>query len=136
MSTSRAQNPVHAANKRYFIEIAIAAAAYIVILWISIHTLKTTTLAPFPRALVALSPILPVAGIVAAILRYMRSVDELQRQIHIEAFAISAGITAILFLTYGFLEGIGFPKISAFWTFFWIDIFWAASLPFITRRYK
>lgn len=136
MSTGTAQNPVHAANKRYVIEMAVAGAAYVLIPWLSIHTLKTMTLAPITRDLVALSPGLPVIGIVAAILRYMRSVDELQRQIQIEAFAVSAGITAILFLTYGFLEGVGFPHISAFWTFASIDIFWALSLPFITRRYK
>jgi hypothetical protein len=136
MSIPAAKNPVHAANKRYVIEMAIAGAAYIIILWISIHILKTATLAPAARAIVALLPGIPVIAIVAAILRYMRNVDELQRQINVEAFAIAAGITAVLFLTYGFLEGVGFPRISAFWTFASIDIFWAVSLPFITRRYK
>jgi hypothetical protein len=109
--------------------------AYIIILLSSIQLLKTHSYAPAVRTLIAVTPALPMFAVVYAVVRYMQSVDELIRQIHLEALAISAGITAALSITYTFLEGVGFPHSQAWWTFASIDIFWAASVPFVKRRY-
>jgi hypothetical protein len=54
---------------------------------------------------------------------------------HLEALAISAGITAALAVTYTFLEGVGFPHSQAWWAFVSLDVFWGLSLPFVKRRY-
>lgn len=124
------------ARHRYLFNFAIAAGAYVVIVAGSVTVLKHGTFPPIARDLIAVTPMIAILAVFATLIRYLQRIDELQRQIHIEAFAIAAGITAGLGLTYGLLEGVGFPKISAWWAFMSIDIFWAASIPFIARRYN
>ena len=123
-------------GRRYMLELGLATVAYAVILVLSIHLLKTAGLTGALRDLVAVTPAIPMIAVIFAVMRFIGSVDELQRQIHIEALAVAAGITAALGLTYTFLEGVGFPSVQAWWAFASVDLCWALSLPFIARRYK
>ncbi len=122
--------------KRYVTQIIALMTSYIVILLISIHVLQTANLSPLWRDLLAITLALPLFGVVAAVIRFLGSVDELQRQVHIEALAIAAGVTAALAITYTFLEGVGFPHSEAWWAFVSINVFWMISLPFVQRRYR
>jgi hypothetical protein len=128
-------NPVDLANRRYTIQLFVAMIAYIVILIASIDLLKGHTYSPGLRAMIAVTPAFPMFAVVYAVIRYLQSVDELIRQMHLEALAIAAGITAALSITYTFLEGVGFPHSQAWWAFVAIDVFWGISLPFVKRRY-
>lgn len=122
-------------GRRYTIQIIGLMLVYVAVLFASIAALKGTHFSPALRALIAVTPALPMFGVVAVVIQFMLSIDELQRQIHLEALAIAAGITAALAITYTFLEGVGLPHSQAWWAFVCIDIIWAGSLPFIQRRY-
>ncbi|WP_176473850.1 hypothetical protein [Actibacterium ureilyticum] len=66
------------------------------------------------RILVALGPMLPAAFICGVVIHSIHNLDELQRKLQFEALALSFAGTALLTFGYGFLEGLGFPKISMF----------------------
>jgi len=122
-------------GRRYILQMAVLMALYIVVLLASISALKTHAFSPSLRALIAVTPAVPMFGVVAAVIQFMLSIDELQRQIHLEALAIAAGVTAALAITYTFLEGVGLPHSQAWWAFVSIDAVWVAALPFVKRRY-
>jgi|SRR5215831_14288983 len=102
------------ANRKYFKELFGSLAVYIAVLFGSIYLAKT--LAPSPlRTAVVLLPMIPIMLAVWAIARHFRRMDEYVRLASLEAIAIAAGVTAGWTLTYGFLEGAGFPRLSMFW---------------------
>jgi hypothetical protein len=121
--------------RRHLFQMSGLMVLYVAILLMSIHALKTGQYSPQFRALIAVTPAIPMFGVVAVTIRFMLSIDELQRQMHLEALAIAAGITAALALTYSFLEGVGLPHSQAWWWFVCIDAAWGLSLPFVRARY-
>ncbi|GAC1392423.1 MAG: hypothetical protein NVSMB31_10550 [Vulcanimicrobiaceae bacterium] len=128
-------NPTTLADRRYKIEFWVAMAAYVVILFASVWLVKRVPQNP-AHTLIALLPTIPIAGVFAALVRYLGSIDELQRQIKFEALALAAGITALASVTYGFLELAGFPPLSAWFTYLTVMIAWAIATPFVARKYK
>ena len=125
-----------AIGRRYLWQMLALMVLYIVILLASISALKHGHFSRTFTDLIAVTPALPLFGVVAAVIQFMLSIDELQRQMHLEALAIAAGVTAALAITYTFLEGVGFPHSQAWWSFVCVDLVWAASLPFVKRRYE
>ena len=123
-------------RKRYFIELIVSFAVYVLVLVASITLLRTHHFSPLLRTLIAVTPALPVFAVLASILRFILSIDELQRQIHLEAMAISAALTAALSMTYTFLEGVGFQHSQAYWAFDSLILGWALALPFVRKRYE
>lgn len=121
---------------RHQIELTTGITAYIVLLFVSIHALKQGA-AGAARVLWAVSPILPAGFVVVSTIRRIRYMDELQRRIQTEALALAAAGTALLGLTYGFLEGsAGFPHIGAWWAWISVGVIWALSLMILRRRYR
>lgn len=131
----KSANPTDLARRRYFLELGGAFAAYAIVLVASLHILKQGTPEPW-RAIVAVSPVIPMALVFIAVVRFMLASDELQRQIQLESLALAAGATAMLAVTYGFLEGVGFPHLSTWFTYVCVMVVWGLSVPFVTRRYK
>jgi hypothetical protein len=131
----KTENPTSAARRRYLIEFTLSMAAYIVIVLISVSSIKHGLAGPLKLAF-ALLPLVPIAFVFAAIVRYMSSIDELQRQINIESLALAAGITALLAITYGFLETVGLPHLSAWFTYAAVMVAWIVAQPFVARRYR
>ncbi|MHB1551918.1 MAG: hypothetical protein ACYCX6_12095 [Vulcanimicrobiaceae bacterium] len=129
------KNPIDTARRRYVLELTAGMLAYAAILIASIHALNAGVPAPW-RSAVTLAPVVPVAAVFIAIVRFFGGIDELQRKIHLEALAVAAGVTALLAVTYGFLEGVGFPKLTAFATYACIMLCWGLAAPFVARRYK
>ncbi|MEL7279284.1 MAG: hypothetical protein AAGK79_02940 [Pseudomonadota bacterium] len=66
------------------------------------------------RILIALVPMLPAAFCCGVSIYCIRSLDELQRKLQFEAIALAFAGTALITFSYGFLEGVGFPKLSMF----------------------
>ncbi|MFZ6750548.1 hypothetical protein [Undibacterium sp. Ren11W] len=66
------------------------------------------------RTILALTPMLPALGMLWAILRHFKRMDEYLRIWNLECIALAGALTAIFSLTYGFLEGVGFPRLSMF----------------------
>jgi O-antigen/teichoic acid export membrane protein len=128
-------NPTAVAGRRYATEFSISMVAYAVVLIISITTIEHG-LSPALKLVFALLPLIPIAFVFAAIVRYMSSIDELQRRIQIESLSLAAGITALLAITYGFLETVGLPHLSAWYTYAAVMVAWLIAQPFVARRYR
>jgi len=74
--------------------------------------------------------------IVIAILS-IRSMDEMQQRIQLEALAIAFAGTGILATTYGFLQNAGLPPIEwGMWIWPAMVGLWALALTFASRRYR
>jgi hypothetical protein len=102
------------AKRRYLIEMAIVMALYVATLTIAIRIgrgMEDGT----AKTLLTLLPAIPVFLTVWVIARQFRRADEFVRLRSLESIAIAAGVTAGLTFTYGFLENVGFPRLSMFW---------------------
>jgi hypothetical protein len=98
---------------RYMIEMLAAFLFYAVVLVISIDVGRPMR-AGLERALIEVSPMVPVLVVIAVIARHFRRLDEYCRLRALESMAISFAVTAGWTFTYGFLENSGFPRLSMF----------------------
>jgi hypothetical protein len=85
---------------------------------------------------VALLPVLPVLFGVFALISFVRSIDELQRQIQLEGIAFSLGMTGVITFSLGLLEGTGFPFISMTWVLPMMIALWGIGVAIASRRYQ
>lgn len=99
--------------KKYLIELGLALGLYMVTLVTSIHFAKDMEAGAL-RTLIVLTPTLPGLGALFAITRAVNRMDDYGRMRMLEVMALSGGITAFLAFSYGFLEGMGYPKQSGF----------------------
>lgn len=129
-------NPTTIATRRYMIQVTVTMAAYVAILFAVMWALNRFELHGTLRYAVTLAPLVPIAFLIPAVARYFRESDELERRIVTEAFAIGAAVTAILAVTYGFLENTGLPHLSAWWT--WTALMGTSVIArlALNRRYK
>jgi hypothetical protein len=100
-------------NRTYLTELFGAMLLYAVMLVVTIklgRPMATGTL----RTMILLAPMLGFLGMMWAIGRHLRRVDEYVRQFTLENIAIAAGVTAGLTFSYGFLETAGYEKLSMF----------------------
>ena len=123
-------------SKQYLKELAATLLAYGVVLVGSIELLTHVDIARPWRDLLALSPILPAAAVAWVVLRELRRMDELQRRIQLEALGFAFAGTAILTFSYGFLEGLGYPRQSMFMVWPLLAVLWIVGLVLARRRYQ
>lgn len=99
--------------RTYRSELFVAIAVYIVLLFGSIRIGR-----PMPeglaRTLVLVTPMIGFGLMIRAIVRHVARVDEYIRVRLLENIALSAAITGAATFTYGFLETVGYPKLSMF----------------------
>jgi hypothetical protein len=125
------------AGRAYLMQFAGALSAYVIVLAASVLVLRNY---PDPDAAwripIALSPVIPAFLLIMALVRYMRVMDELQRQIQLEALAFGFAATAALTFGYGFLQGVGFPPLD--WTFVFPLMIglWGIGVAIAGRRYQ
>lgn len=79
---------------------------------------------------------IPAATMAWGILRELRRMDELQLRIQLEALGFSFAGTAILTFSYGFLEGLGYPRLSMFTVWPILATPWIVGLVLARRRYR
>ena len=127
-------NPTTLATRRYLIEFTIAMVAYMVVLLGTRFYFRSLT-GPL-ETVVALLPIIPVIFVFIAALRFLMHTDEFHRRIQIESLAIAGAATALIALTYGFVEGDPLPHPSAFWTWTVFMVLWLASSFVLRLRYR
>jgi hypothetical protein len=121
--------------QRYVLELSAALAVYMLLLTGSLLWLQHAA-PPAPwRDLIALAPMLAGGGVCWAILRHFRRVDELVRRIQFEALAFAFGGTALLTFSYGFLEGLGYPRLSMFAVWPVMAVLWCVGGLIARRRY-
>ncbi len=117
---------------RYAIELGIATLTYAAVLAGTILLLQHHA-AP---SWFVLAPMLPALGVAWAILRQLRRIDEMQRRLQLEAIAVSFAATALITFGYGFLEGVGYPKLSMFVVWPLMATMWVLALGVGMRRYR
>ena len=117
-------------------ELTATLVLYGAMLVCSIELLTHVDVARPWRDLIALSPMIPAAAAAWVVLRELRRMDELQRRIQLEALGFSFAGTAILTFSYGFLEGLGYPKLSMFAVWPILAGLWALGLVLARRRYQ
>ena len=123
-------------SKQYTKELTAALVVYGLLLAGSIQLLTHVDVARPWRDVIALSPMIPAAAMAWVILRELRRVDELQRRIQLEALGFSFAGTAILTFSYGFLEGLGYPRLSMFTVWPLLAVLWIVGLVLARRRYQ
>lgn len=131
-------NPVTRAYRRYFLEFAASMVAYVAVVWVRnllLHGPMRHTQTGWQIA-IALMPVIPAIFLFAAIVRYVRGMDELGRRICVDSLAIAGGATAMAAVTYGFIEGEFFPYVSAWWTYGTFMIAWLVASLFVRLRYR
>lgn len=122
-------------SRLYLRRLTIAAVAYCILIIGTRVLLRDAEASPV-RSVVALLPILPVGFGVFALLSFVRSLDEMQRQIQLEAIAFSLGVTGMITFALGLVEeGQGSP-ISMTWVLPMMIAFWGIGLAIATRRYQ
>jgi hypothetical protein len=133
-SMMKSQNPTDVAKRQYKIRFAIAMIAYIAIIFPLVSAADHAHGAW--KIALALTPLIPLIAVFVSAIQMIRGIDELERQIHIEALAVAAGVTALLSVTYGFLEVAHFPRPSAWFTYAIVMLAWCIATPFVSRKYK
>jgi hypothetical protein len=129
-------NPTTQARRRYLTGLSIALVAYLVVLFGTLNLVERLEPSGPLRYLLLLAPLVPVAFLIPLVIRYLRDTDEFERRVVTESLAIAAGITAILSVTYGFLENAGLPHLSAWWTWCVLMGSWGVARVFVARQYK
>ena len=90
------------AYKNYMKTMWKCMAIYVVLLS-AFSAAVQTQLHPAVQAIASIAPVLPLAWLMAAHVRFVRGLDELQRKIEMESVAISALITSLICMMFGFL---------------------------------
>ena len=120
---------------RHQIEFGLAMLAYLMVLVGSVTVLQANPGAPW-RYVVAVLPVAPAALTLSMFLRALARMDEMQKRIQLHSFAFSAGATALITFTYGFLEGVGLPHLN--WTLVLplMALLWGLGTAIFTLRYR
>lgn len=123
-------------RRRFILEFSASMIAYMVVLIGSILILNLTAIEGGWRTLVALMPIVPGAAVALSVMRQLRSSDELQRQIQLEALSLAFAGTALATFSYGFLESVGYPRLSMFFVWPLMAILWIIGGLISGRRFR
>ena len=90
---------------------------------------------------VRLVSVLPMVAFFVEFARYLKTLDEMPRLIHLQAMLIQFAGTCLAVMTYGVLARVGLvPDLptSRMWPFVWTAIIWlwAGGLIVVRRRYE
>ena len=125
------------ATRAYVLQFGGAMLAYVVVLVASITVLQQTPHFAAPiRAVVAVTPTIPAVFGLLVFVRFLGSMDELQRRIQLDALGFAFGATAILTFAYGLLENAGVPQLRAIWLAPLMVMLWGCGAAVASRRYR
>jgi len=116
-----------ARNTTYALRLAGAFVLYAAFLVASVWFLANSDGLSQPvQVIVALLPIIPGLLIAWVMLRQINAMDEFLRKVQLDGLAIAAAGTALITFSYGFLETVGFPKLSMFFVWPLIALIWGS----------
>jgi hypothetical protein len=124
------------AQGRYTKELLSTMVVYGLLLVGSNELLAHAAIASPWRDALALSPMLAAAATAWVILRELRRMDELQMRIQLEALGFAFAGTALVTFSYGFLEGLGYARLSMFVVWPLMAGLWIVGLLLARRRYR
>ena len=123
-------------RRRYLFEFWIAMGAYILLVVVSAILMRyVSPHSPLTVAL-ALLPMVPACAVAWTVVRHLRRIDEMQRQVQLEALGLAFAGTALITFGYGFLETVGFWKLSMFWVWPVMAVLWIVGKLVAERRYR
>jgi hypothetical protein len=122
-------------SRRYVAELGAGLGAYVAVLTASIVLLRGNDVGVPWRTVVALAPMVPGCGMCWAIVRQIARVDELQRRIQYESIAIAFAATALITFSYGFLENVGYPRLSMVTVWPVMAVIWGVCVGINAWRY-
>lgn len=99
---SEGDGEIRREDRRYIAEFVPAMAVYFALM-LFVWPLHRSTEATWLKALIALSPALPVVAIAVSMFRYVTASDEFMQRLHLQALALAAGVVAVLSMALGFL---------------------------------
>ena len=103
---------------RYLLESLGVFVIFFIVTFASIQWLKLAhPPAPWKYLIVTL-PVLPMLLFPLVVLRFIRTMDELQRRIRMEGTVIAYVLVSTLALTGALMAGVGFPQLR--WVHAWI----------------
>lgn len=127
------------ASRRYLRALWPIMIGYALTLFVSIWLVKRGIDSVPLRALVAVLPVLPIALLMRAALRYLREIDELQQRIETEAIGIASLLVALLYFAGGLLQKAKVIDIDAaaamIWVFPLLCFTYGIAKMALTRRY-
>ncbi len=123
------------ATKSYMIEFGGSMLAYTIVLIVALLVIEANPHAPWRYALVV-APVVPICLALWAFLRALGRMDELQQRIQLNAIGFSFGATAIITFTYGLLELVGLPSLSAIWVLPLMVALWGIGGAVAAWRYR
>ena len=128
------------AHREYRRRMWPAMLIYMALVFGSTWLLKNTVQPVVFRALIAIAPALPIFFVMLVFLRYLRTVDEMQRRIEMEAVGIAALVVSQIYLAGGFLQLgkiIDIPSgVAMIWVFPLMCFSYAIGKFFALRRYR
>lgn len=129
-------NNTSAALARNMIPAFLSMLAYAVTLVVSLRLLAGGIDNKGAAVAITLAPMIPAIVLCWSIMGVIRRLDELQRRLQLEAFALAFAGTALITFSYGFLENVGFPKLSAFAVWPIMCGLWIAGVLLGRLRYR
>lgn len=128
------------AGRRYLRALWPALVAYALALAGSLWLLRQGIGSLPLRALVALAPVVPIALMMRAAIRYLREIDELQRRIETEAIGIASLLVALAWFGGGLLEKAQVLSVDAgvamIWVFPALCAVYGVAKMALVRRYQ
>lgn len=124
-----------AATRKYKLRMLVVSLVYIALVYVSVHALQSKPAAPL-KYVIAVLPMLPILLIPLFFVQLLRSLDELQRRIQLEALGFAFAASAFVTLTYGFLENAGLPDVNWVWVWPIMAVFWTLGLFAARWRYR
>jgi len=124
-------------RRRRALAFGAALGAYAGLLLVSIAILQGDAIAgDLPRAAIALMPVPAAAAIIAIAIAQFLADDELQQRIRLTALAASCLGTLLIAFSWGFLEGLGFERLSGFAISGILVGLYAVGVLWSQRRYR
>lgn len=120
-------------SRRYVVEFAVGVFAYTVLVLLSVGNVEHVT--GWQKYVVAIAPTFGSVIMVVAVVRFVLSMDELQRQTFVVSGAIALLATSVVTMAIGFLENAGIPHVNMTWVLPIAAASWGLAMPFVRRRY-
>lgn len=121
---------------RGFLSLTVGLIAYIGALVLSRHLFEAGIESTEVRVVVSLIPMLPAIFICGVVVQNLLRLDEMQRKLQFEAIALAFAGTALITFSYGFLEGVGMPKLSMFVIWPMMATIWVIGVCVARLRYR
>jgi len=99
-----------AAKRRYMFRFLAAMMVYSILIMITGRSIRLVD-PTWAKVLLSLLPIIPIGVALSELLRFVASLDELQRRVQFEAVATAGVLTCMLSFAWGMLEMAGLPKL-------------------------